>query len=187
MDHVNSLCDGVFSSTQRSNDFYMMSSVALMKLKRMNRETHLSIASQTKVLDGKKSILDKLQLQLENLRYKEAHLTREIRDLKNLPTPNLSEIERELEQTLGTLVYSDNMEEINVNTSNMLQSEMSSRISALKARSDIEAANKQVGDILDKKRKFLDDLPVKMDSIKKVALGVSSQFDDVTEVVTTPV
>ena len=117
----------------------------------------MSLHAQRKEIDTKKINLDKLQLQLENLRYKEAHLSREIRDCKNLPTPSLAEgrifinrfshllyletlahlyhaytpiVEAELARCLGTTQYSEKLSDINKEAKEQLTNEMYSRIKA---------------------------------------------------------
>jgi len=142
----------------------------------MNREALLSLHAQRKEIDTKKINLDKLQLQLENLRYKEAHLSREIRDCKNLPTPSLAEVEAELARCLGTTQYSEKLSDINKEAKEQLTNEMYSRIKARQSLGDIETAAAAAVDKLDKKRKFLEDLPAKMEAIKATTNELSKQF-----------
>ena len=179
---LQSICAEILQSASEEREtaaFYKKSAVGLIRLKILNRAVHLKLDSQRKELESKKSNMDKFQLQLENLRYKEAYLSREIGECKNLLTPNLEEIEKELGKQLGTTVYSDKLEETSSSTTQQLTDEMKSRIVTQDDLQEIDRNCKKAIEALDTKRKFLDELPVKITKLKAETTQLRKAFSTV--------
>ena len=65
----------------------------VIELKSLNRCVILNLEERRRELEQKKTVVDQLQLNLENLQYKEAFLNREISACQDLATPCLNEIE----------------------------------------------------------------------------------------------
>jgi len=148
----------------------------LVQLKTINRNIQLSLDSQRKEIELKKNTVDKLQLNMENYLYRQAYLKRDIRECMDLSTPNLDEIERETGIAMGTKIYRNDLEAVNQDTLEALNSEKELRLAAQAELEQALRRNKEVIEQLDKKRKFLDDLPVKMKLIKDATAELHEQF-----------
>ena len=169
----------MISQIKNRNDvFYKESTLALVRLKTINRETQLVLDSQRKDLDTKKAVIEKLQQQLETLRYKEANLSREIRECKNIKTPNLSLLEKEVEASIGTMVYSSQLEDITAKTITFLEKEKETRIQTQTTLDELENMSEKNNEILDKKRRFLDELPSKLQGVNKSSEELQSIFEE---------
>lgn len=113
--------------------------------------------------------------------YKQAYLQHEISECKDVKTPNLIEIEKELNLKLGTIVYKDNLNKINEETILVIKQdeidrvEMSEHLEELRKESEL-AVNK-----LDKKRKFNDEFIVKLEPIANAMYTQYAQFDAVVD------
>eukprot|EP01038_Epipyxis_sp_PR26KG_P015596 gene15596-21070_t len=170
---VNILFEGLdtdFSldgSQKMSNDVKRKYSVLLIQLKSMNRFIQLSLDEKRKLLDSKKLTVDKLQLQLENLQYRQSYLQREINTCKELATPNVDAIERELGPgTVCSMVYDENLLELIEKSKSLLDNEKQMRIYDENELVDVTKKRDAIIDVLSKKRKFMDDLPSRIESIK---------------------
>ena len=73
--------------------FYKNGGVSLIQLKTLAHGIQIHLDNKRKKLTEGKQRLDLKQLKLENLRYKEAFLRREIRECKNLHTPETDKVE----------------------------------------------------------------------------------------------
>lgn len=121
-------------------------------------------------------MVDKLKLTYENLLYKQAYLQREIRACKDLATPSLSEIEKELGQTLATHEYSAQLSEVNSQALELLEQERVSRVETEKVLDSLKEKRNEALKTLDRKRKFLDEVPSKVEVISALAKELDTQF-----------
>lgn len=153
----------------------------LIELKSLNRCIILSLEERRKELEQKRSIVDQLQLNLENLQYKEAFLNREISNCKDLSTPNMNEIEQELKIELGTKKFVENMEQVHLRTEEVLRQEKEDRVEAQKKLQELLLEDKRTLDELDRKRKFVDDLPAKMDIVVAATAELQAHFSTILE------
>ncbi len=153
--------------------------MALVQLKTINRNIQLSLDSQRKEIELKKNTVDKLQLNLENYLYRQAYLKRDIRECRDVSTPNLDEIERETGIAMGTKLYRIDLEEVNQSTLEALDFEKELRLAAQAELEQALQRNKEVIEQLDRKRKFLDDLPLKMKLIKDATAELHEQFRNI--------
>jgi chromosome segregation ATPase len=158
--------------------------ILLAKLKRVNRHLHMSIDEQRKLLDAKKVDIEKLQLSYENLQYKKAYLHREIRECKDIQTPNLDQVEIEREQQIAAREYQPNMEDIHQQAVEQLKSEKEERISAENEYKDLQDYHSKQLEKLDRKRKFLDDLPKKVALIRTGMEDLSKEFQEICPILT---
>lgn len=177
---LHALCDELLLAAAKASGeepkYERDVSVALIKLKCYNRNVQVALEEQKREIDAKRLKVDNLQLNLENLRYKESYLLREIRSSRNVNTPNLNKVEKELNKKLGAHVYTDDMKSINEQTIVELQKEESTRIATNKLLDDMTQRNAIVVEKLSNKRKFLDELPGKVDIIAKAAKELEEQF-----------
>ncbi len=160
-------------------EFYQFSMLTLARLKILNRDLHLDIDSQRKDLNNRKISLEKLQLSYENLLYEKSHLMRQIEEVQDLSTPNLDEIANERGHRVEVLTYADNLEELEKQSFNELQQEMDERIAAQKVLDELEEKNKNLIEVLDRKRRFMDELPKKITHIRSTTMDLSKQFLEV--------
>jgi hypothetical protein len=147
-----------------------------MKLKVLTRSLHAKLDENRKSLGAKKVSIDQLQLSYENVLYRKAHLNREIQICKDIPTPNLSDVENELGRGLGTICYNENLTKVTESAIVILKEEMDNRIALKRKLDDLQDEYQGVMEVLDKKRKFLEDIPRKVAVLKSAALDLQKQF-----------
>lgn len=147
-----------------------------MRIKAQNRRVYLGLEEKRNELEAKKGTVDMLKLNYENLLYKQAYLQREIRACKDLATPHLAEIEKELGQTLTTHTYSSELEDVNRKALELLESERQSRVETEKVLDALKETHNEALKKLDRKRKFLDELGPKVEVISNLANDLSTQF-----------
>lgn len=153
----------------------------IIEIKTLQRSITLSLEDRRRQLEKKRSLLDQLQLNLENLQYKEAFLNREIRSCKDIATPHTLEIEKELQIKLGTTVFSDNLEAINLDTKVILDQEKADRIKTQEVLENLLTEDRKTLELLDRKRKFVDDLPGKVDAVKEAISDLQNHFTSVLD------
>jgi hypothetical protein len=161
--------------------FVDQSSQSLIKLKCFNRNVQVSLEEQKKEIDSKRLKVDTLQLDLENLRYKESYLQSEIRKSRNLNTPQLNKIEKEVGKSLGTLVHSADLDATHSQSIAELQAEQTTRIDTNKLLEDTTQRNSVVVEVLDRKRKFLEELPAKVEVLAGAARELEGHFTAIAE------
>ena len=150
-----------------------------MKLKSLNRNIHTKLEFKKKEVETEKCKIDNLQLKLENLLYKQAHLKREIKSCKDAPTPMIAEIEKELNSRIGTVVFRPDLETVHNSTIESLQEERQSRIRAQSVLQDAKNAQQSAADQLEKKRKFLDEIPARVASIKASTTALQTDIEQI--------
>jgi hypothetical protein len=154
-----------------------LSKIALAKLKNINRSLHLKLDEQRKELESKKTNVEKLQLNYENLLYKKQHLKREIQICKNLDTPNLDSIEKERKEEITLKHFEENLWETHHPRSmNLLAEEKQLRLTDMDTLKAKEQQCQEYQDTLDKKRKFIDTFPDKLSVIKKYITDLKQEF-----------
>ena len=153
----------------------------VIELKSLNRCVILNLEERRRELEQKKTIVDQLQLNLENLQYKEAFLNREISACQDLATPCLNEIEKELKMDLGTRMYVDSLNEVHEKTVSILQQEKVDRVETQERLHELLLEDKRTLDRLERKRKFVDDLPSKMLSVVAATAELQAHFTTLDE------
>jgi chromosome segregation ATPase len=148
-----------------------------VKIKTQNRQIYLALEEKKNELETKKGVVDMLKLNYENLLYKQAYLQREIRACKDLATPNLSEIEQELGKKLAAYDFSDRLSEVNENALSQLETERQARMETEGTLVKMKETRDEALKKLDRKRKFLDELPGKIEAISNLAKELEAQFD----------
>lgn len=161
-------------------DFYHQSSLDLIKVKELQKLIYINLEEKRNELELKKDIVDRMQLNYENLLYKQAYLQREIKScITN--TPHLNEIEKELHEDLGTTCYSSNLSIIHEHTIQKLLDEQQSRIYTRNQVDLLQEEKSLLLQKLDKKRKLVDELPTKIENIQIIAKNITTQFDNLNE------
>ena len=161
----------------QADDAYNRAALSLVKLKSLNRKIHLSLDAKRRDVEAQKDRVDRLQLKLENMLYKRAYLHREIRSCKDLTTPYLTSIEEETQMPLAVLEFSDSLPAKHQRALNLLKEEMKTRIDAKSSLEDRKKLHQEQLDVLDIKRKFLEELPANMGKIETVATAMQAQFE----------
>ncbi|RYH25832.1 hypothetical protein EON65_15175 [archaeon] len=151
-----------------------MCGLALIKLKVLARDLYSKLDENRKSLEIRKSAIDKLQLTYENVLYRKAYLKREIQTCKDLATPNIDDIEKETGSKLGTLEYNESLEDITEETMEFLNVEMENRKTLKRALDSLQEERQALQEKLEKKRKFLGEVPRKVASIKAAALDLKT-------------
>lgn len=152
-----------------------------MHIKGLNRKVYLDLEDKRKEIEEKKGVVDRLQLTYENLMYKQAYLQREIRACKDLATPNLTEIEKELRTSLATTAFSDKLTEIHRSALDSLQKEQEARIETEKVLETLKVTRDSELKRLDRKRKFVDEVSAKVDLMSTAARELQDQFSCVRD------
>lgn len=154
-----------------------MSKIALAKLKNINRSLHLKLDEQRKELEAKKTNVEKLQLNYENLLYKKQHLKREIQICKSLDTPNLDSIEKERKEEITLKHFEEDLwEKHHPRSMHLLAEEKQLRLADMDTLKAKEQQCQEYQDTLDKKRKFIDSFPEKLSVIKKYITDLKQEF-----------
>lgn len=176
--------DSADSKQSISND-YRQASLKLIKLKSLNREIFIETENKRKLVESKKEQVDQLLLFYENLKYKECFLQRQIRVCRDLATPSLNIIEKDLDMNISTMEFHNNTSDedhaieltkfhsnsINILEKEMLErNEMQTQLNALDTKMQAELEK------LDKKRKFLDELPTRISLVKAATIDIQNQF-----------
>lgn len=156
--------------------FYKESCIHLVQIKSLNRKVYQELEDRRSQIEAKKGVVDMLQLSRENLLYKQAYLQREIRACKDLATPNLSEVEKELGMQLASTVFSDNLSQVNHQAVILLEEERLARIETEKVLSTLKEKRDAALKKLDRKRKFMDELPGKIEQISNTVKDIQAQF-----------
>ena len=159
--------------------FFKTATYNIIELKGLNRCIILNLEERRRELEQKRSVVDHLELNLENLQYKEAFLNREISACKDLETPGLNEIEKELKVDLGTKVYVGNLDEVHERTVLTLHQEKADRVSTQDRLHELLLVDKRTLDQLERKRKFVDDMPSKMLSVINAAAELQAHFETI--------
>lgn len=145
----------------------------------LNRELHINIANERKELDSAKTTMEKLQLSYENLLYEKSYLQREIEQCRDLRTPHLDEIAKERGHRVETLEYCEELDALHTVALAELESERQERLAMKRILEEKEEEAKVLNAVIDKKRRFMDDLPLKIAHIRGTTMELSRQFDEV--------
>lgn len=148
----------------------------LMQIKALNRKVYQELEDRRNQIEAKKGVVDMLQLSRENLLYKQAYLQREIRACKDLATPNLVEVEKELGKQLASTVFSGNLEEVNQQATILLEAERQARIETEQVLLSLKETRDTALKKLDRKRKFIDELPGKIEQISNTVKEIQAQL-----------
>jgi len=150
--------------------------ITLAKLKALNRTLHLSLDAKRKGLESKKTSIDQLQLGYENFLYRKAHLEKEIQQCKDLQTPNLDEIEKEVGHSLGSTDFCDNLSTVHEHTLAVMQTEREKRLQVKVELDQLEEHRNAAMAQLDRKRKFVNTIPDHVAKLKRINDEVDHAF-----------
>lgn len=157
---------------------YKRLAVATIKLKHFNREIQQAVEEKRKEVERGKEKVEMLKLKLENVLYKKAYLQREIRVLRDFTTPELNAVEKEIGRPLAAVVFSaKTLAEIELEAKAVMNGEIIEREETSKKLEQLTTVKASKEEILDKKRKFLDDIPLRMTLVKASTADMQAQFD----------
>jgi hypothetical protein len=154
--------------------------IPLAKLKMINRNLNITLEQKRKLLENKKLGIEKLQLLKDNLLYKKSYLHREIRSCQDLITPSLDEIEKERSEIIVSKQYQPNLlSEFHEIAKATLKEEEKERI-LMKSFFDEKTSYYQKRlEVLDRKRKFVDEFPSKVSKIRASTTELIKEFDEI--------
>jgi hypothetical protein len=170
----------VSSSTEITAQFNQ-SALLLVLLKKLNRTKLLQLDEKQHSVDTLKDRVNKSQLKLENLLYKQAYLLREINDFKDYNSTELNKIETELEMKIGMDEYSSDLVQLHKNSLSILKKELQLRKLKRSELQDLEKKKESLSDELNSKRKRLESFPEKVSKIKTLAKEVFSDSSSKVE------
>jgi Fms-interacting protein/Thoc5 len=130
-------------------------------------------------VEKEKEEVEMLKLKLENVLYKKAYLQREIRVLKDFSTPELNAVEKEIGRPLAAVDSSSSgaLSNIEMIAKDVMNKEIIEREETSKRLDQLTAVKVSKEEVLDKKRKFLDDIPLRMSLVKASTADIQAQFD----------
>jgi hypothetical protein len=157
---------------------YKRAAVATIKLKHFNREIQQALEQKRNEVEKEKEVVEMLKLKLENVLYKKAYLQREIRVLKDFTTPELNAVEKEIGRPLAAVDFSaGTLASIETAAKEVMQREIIDREETFKKLELLTTIKAGKEEVLDKKRKFLDDIPLRMNLVKASTADIKAQFD----------
>jgi hypothetical protein len=158
---------------------YKRAAVATIKLKHLNREIQQALEQKRNEVEKEKEEVEMLKLKLENVLYKKAYLQREIRVLKDFSTPELNAVEKEIGRPLAAVDSSPSgaLSNIEAIAKDVMNKEIIEREETSKRLDQLTAVKVSKEEVLDKKRKFLDDIPLRMSLVKASTADIQAQFD----------
>lgn len=150
----------------------------MVRLKNWQRSLFLKLDAKRRMVETQRDRVDKKLLQLENLNYKRAYLRRQINITKDHTSAEVASVEDELGQrgdfTIST--FTEDIEHRHEGILNMLHSENELRQQQRNELDAKEAELRTVMEILEKKRKFIDEIPAKISVIIQSASEVQLYF-----------
>lgn len=149
----------------------------MVSLRSLNRQQLLSLDAQTRVVETHKERIDKEQLRLENLLYRQNHLKREIMACKEIDTPELQRVENNLQSAVAMKEYSEDLPQLHNAALQHLQAEHAKRQSYQSLLSERRATLEDLTSQLAKKQKLLDELPSKLTSIIAATSDLEKYFN----------
>lgn len=162
----------------------------LIKLKTLNRFYYSKLNKQRENVEKCKESVDKRRLHLENLLYEVDHWNREIDIAKEINTPQLTKLETDLSTCSGDGGGScDNSARLcQYGSAESLDAQHAEYIAVIQKEKEHREELKEVlhkkqlqqyklSEKLNKKRKFLDELPTRASSINSIARTLQPQFD----------
>ena len=152
--------------------------MATIKLKHFNREIQQALEQKRNEVEKEKEVVEMLKLKLENVLYKKAYLQREIRVLKDFTTPELNAVEKEIGRPLAAVDFSSGtLASIETAAKEVMQREIIDREETFKKLEHLTTIKAGKEEVLDKKRKFLDDIPLRLNLVKASTADIQAQFD----------
>ena len=148
----------------------------MVSLKAWHRNLYSRHEEKRQKVEEAREIVDKRHLQLENLLYKQDHLQREIIICKDILTPELQKIEEELGKKFTVEKYTSDLEQIHNRTIDSLLEELAMRKEVLAELEEKTREVKELEDTLERKRKFVEELPSKVLSLEAAAKDLHTQL-----------
>lgn len=148
-------------------------------MKSWSRKLHLILEETRQRVEAEKLNIEKLQLKLENLLYKQDYLEREIISCQSLSTTEVDNVAIELNDDLIKTEYSADLRIFHNRSVSKLRKEKIKRIETESVLQELKTKLNERTEVLEKKRKFLDDLPGKLTSVLSIAQDIDRSFADI--------
>ncbi len=162
---------------EAETDFRSLS-IGMMRLKRLNRSQLLALDEKKSEVEMKKERVGSAQLALENLLYKRSHLLREMKACKDFISTHLHLVERETNLSVVIRDYSPDLRVLHKQSLQILRQEIELRTDLVKNILDRESILGQQRELLQKKRRTLDEYPEKLKSLKSCLLEIGPFVGD---------
>jgi hypothetical protein len=145
--------------------------VGLLRMKAGNREAMALLERREAAVAAQRERNDQARLRLENLLYRQAYLAREIRACDDFSASAAATVEKELGgEPLLQQTHTADLAARHKRSLNRLAEEFESRRDKRAALAELRAAHAEETSALDKKRRFLEELPSRL---KDVAAAVA--------------
>lgn len=163
-------------SLQASNleEKFNQAALLMMTLKKTNRLKLQQLEAKQHSIDNRKDAVNKAQLRLENLLYKQAYLLREIRDYKDFNSTELNKIESEIGVKIGMDEYSSDLSQLHKESLAVLKKELQQRKLHRKELLELEKKKESLSNEVNSKRKRLESFPEKVSKMKTLAAELFS-------------
>ncbi len=162
----------------KAPNYYRESAVLMMKLKSFNRQIYSNLEIQRKEVEAKKESISSLFLYLENLKYKQSYLRKQIKVCKDLSTPTLNAVEKDLDSSIGItkFISVEDLKQHHTQGLQLLENEKLLRLDMQHNLTTLEQKLATQIEKVDKKRKFMDELPTRVALVKSAAADLQNQF-----------
>lgn len=131
-----------------------------MKLKSVNRNVFKEYEALRSEVEASKETIDKGNLLLENLKYKQSHLKREIKSCKSKRYPNIDRVESDMNARLAPSSFSDDMCDVRDSATRAMLADFEERKALNDKLAALMVEHAELGQSLLRKRKLIDDVPV---------------------------
>ena len=158
-------------SPQRRDQRDQEMALELVRLKHINRMIFSAVEAKKAELDQQKESIDRGNLVLENLRYQQTHLKREIKQCKDTSFPQLAKLEKVLESTLIPSNYSDDLQSKKEKAKAVMNEEYNERLLAQQTLNRLSSDHAVATQSLARKRKVVDELPSALSSTLELNLS----------------
>ena len=147
----------------------------MLQAKTKNRDLFAENVAQRSIVDAARQKVDSQKLRLENLLYKQQYLLREIQIQRNIDTPCLDKIESDTGKKI-TVDESKDIKRSHKRAIAALDEEQNLRILAKGKLDDILINVKRINDVGNKKKKFLDSIPIQAEVVVDSLKDLQSKF-----------
>eukprot|EP01041_Mallomonas_annulata_P006155 gene6155-12465_t len=174
--------DSVKNMASNKNDESLMEShlrkaaICLVKMKTLSRTFYNAVEEKRKAVEPQKERVNNAYLRLENYLYIKAHLTREIGACKALITPDLRMLETELGGILAIDTFTPDLPQQHKSVQAALNEELQRRLQMLTDFQNLNKDKVNAEENLEKKRKFLDELPKQVLAVLGSTSELQKQF-----------
>ena len=154
----------------------------MVALKKRNRAQFLDLEKKKAVVENHRELCGSSQLKLENLLYKEAYLLREIQTCKQISTPAVKCVEKEMDIIIGVEKYSNDLPSLHKASLSLLRSELAQRKQMQATVASEREKKAQLEETIHKKQKLLQEIPAKLSAVAANTRQLCDFFEQSSEV-----